>query len=386
MVDKLPFIYMDNNATTELSQDVAGVVMDLVLHNIYGNPSSAHETGAKIRTIIDAARYGVAQSLHCSSDEICFTSGGTEANNLALQGVYSSDVRSPGDLIISGAEHSSIEKTAVALAGEDKLRYIPLKEDGSLDMEWAERLITEDTALVSVMLANNETGVVFPLKQIVELAHDKGALVHCDAIQAYGKIDIDVRELGVDLMSISGHKVHALPGVGALYVRKGVLVHPLFFGGGQENALRSGTENYVGIASLGTVANEITRRKGSMESGLRDAFEMGIKKRIPDIVINGESCTRIPNTSSITFKGVHSMSMLTALSEHGIHASAGPACSSGSARPSPTLIAMGAAEDDAVSTIRFSLSHLTKIMEIARAIDACVVCVESLRQGAGTIS
>jgi len=382
MADKPSMVYLDNNATTELSQDVAGVVMDMVLHNIYGNPSSKHEVGEKVRTIIDAARYGVAQSLGCSSEEIIFTSGGTEANNLALRGVYYPDDTRPSDLIISGGEHASVYATAMDIAGEDRIRQIPILPNGSLDMDFAERLITEDVVLVSVMLSNNITGNIYPIKEIVRLAHDRGALVHCDAVQAYGKIPINVRDLGVDLLSISGHKAHALPGVGALYIRKGIQLHPTLTGGGQESGARAGTENYVGIASLATVANDITRRGGNMESGLRDVFEKGLLKRIPNVIVNGVESQRVPNTSSITFKGVHSASMLTALSEQGIYASAGSACSSGTAKPPRTLISMGMSEEDALSTIRFSFSSMSKIMDVALAVEACVKCAETLRQGA----
>ena len=381
MVNKPTTVYLDNNATTELSQDVAGVVMDMVLHNIYGNPSSAHGVGEKIRTIIDAGRYGVAQSLGCSSEEIVFTSGGTEANNIALRGAYCLDESSPSDLIISAGEHPSVYTTARCIAGEDRVRQIPILSDGSLDMERAQRLISADTALVSIMLANNITGNIYNVKEIVSMAHEHGAIVHCDAVQAYGKIPIDVRELGVDLLSISGHKAHALPGVGALYVRKGIKLHPITTGGSQESGLRSGTENYIGIASLATVANEITRRGGNMESGLRDVFEKGLLKRIPDIVVNGEGSIRVPNTSSITFMGIHAASMLTALSEQGIYASAGSACSSGTAKPPRTLISMDVEEEAALSTVRFSFSTMSKIMDVALAVEACVVCAETLRQG-----
>lgn len=385
MADKASLVYLDNNATTEISQDVAGVVMDMVLHNIYGNPSSAHDLGTKIRTIIDAARYGVAQSLGCSSEEVIFTSGGTEANNLALRGVFDAPAGFPNEVVVSAAEHSSVLRTLEDLATEDGHRVIPLTSTGGLDLEWAERLITEDTSLVSVMLANNETGVIYPVKEIVKMAHKRGALVHCDAVQAYGKVGVDVRELGVDLLTISGHKVHALPGIGAVYVRRGIQIRPSITGGSQESALRAGTENYVGIASLGTVANEITRRDCDMEPGLRDAFETGILKRIPDIVINGRGEPRVPNTSSVTFKGIHAMSMLTALSEQGVLASAGPACSSGSAKPSHVLLASGCSVDDSLSTVRFSFSRMSKLMDAARAIEACVRCAETLRQGAGTV-
>ena len=379
-------VYLDSNASAELSDEVTGIIMDVILHSIFGNPSSTHEKGSKIRTLIDAARYGVAQSLRCSSDEIIFTSGGTEANNLAIRGVYPYDPAQLDQVVITSAEHASVSQTVLAVAGPERVRTIPLKLDGSLDMEWAERLIDDDTRLVSILLANNETGVIFPVKKIAVWAHKHGALVHCDAVQAYGKIPINVKDLGVDLLSISGHKAHALPGIGALYIRKGVLVHPLITGGGQEKGLRSGTENYVGIASLGTVANDITRRKGNMEPGLRDAFELGIRKRIPDIAINGETQPRIPNTSSITFKGIHAISMLTALKEQGIQASAGPACSSDSAEPSKTLLAMGVSREEALSTVRFSFSNMSKMMDAAQAIEACVRCAATLRTGVGLLT
>lgn len=373
-------VYLDNNATTELSQDAAGVVMDIVLHNIYGNPSSSHTVGSKVRTIVDAARYSVAQSLGCSSDEIIFTSGGTESNNLAIKGICGSPELF--GLVISSGEHSSVRESAIKAVGNGSVRYISLTPSGSVDLNVAEEVITEDIALVSVMLANNETGVIFPINEIVEIAHSRGVLVHCDAVQAYGKIPVNVKDLGVDLLSVSGHKVHALPGTGALYVRRGVMLGSQMSGGGHEGGLRSGTENYVGIATLGTVANEIINRKGIISSGLRDAFEAGIKKRIPGVVINGATSDRIPNTSSIVFRGVHSAAMLTALESYGVFASAGSACSSGSTKLSPTLLSMGLEEEDVLSTIRFSFSYMSKIMDSAKAIDACVNCVSALRQGA----
>lgn len=373
-------IYLDNAASTSLSQEAAGVVLDIILSDIYANPSSPHEMGEAVRTLIDAARYGVAQSLGCSSEEIFFTSGGTEANNMALRGTYCLVAGVPSEVVISAGEHASVVNTVDAIADTSHVHTVPLKSSGNIDLAEARRLITEDTSLVSIMLANNETGALFPVKKIVKLAHKVGALVHCDAVQAYGKIPLDVHKLGVDLLSISGHKVHALPGVGALYIRKGVLLHPSITGGGQEFSLRAGTENYIGIASLGTVANEITRHKGNMESGLRDAFETGIRKRIPDIVVNGGDTPRVPTISSITFKGVHAMSMLTALSEHGVHASAGPACSTGSAKLSRTLMAMGLSDEEALSTIRFSFSRLSTMMDTVGAIEATVNMVNLLRK------
>lgn len=376
--------YLDNNATTELSEEASQVVMDMVLHAIYGNPSSNHEPGEKIRLIIDAARYGVARSLGCSSEEIVFTSGGTEANNIALRGVYHQEATKPSGIVISAGEHPSIYKTAGELAGPDNTRIIPLLSDGSLDMYQAERLITEDTTLVSVMLANNITGNIYPIKDIVQLAHSRGALVHCDAIQGFGKVPIDVKDLGVDMLSISGHKAHALAGVGALYIRKGIMLHPLFSGGDQEGGHRSGTENYIGIASLATVANEITYQKGKMSPGMRDVFEKGILRGAPGVKINGVDSLRIPNTSSITFPGIHSLSMLTALAEHGVYASAGSACSSGATSLSKTLLSMGLSEKDAASTIRFSFSSVSKLSELILAIEACVNVVDTLSKSVET--
>ena len=378
-MSKAPLVFLDNNSTTELSQDTSSILMDIVLHNLYGNPSSRHEFGTRIKAILAAARFGVAESLGCSSAEIIFTSGGTESNNLAIRGTYNPAVEQGRNIIISAGEHSSVLYTAEAVAGEDMVVKIPLLSDGSLDLEAAKQLITKDTALVSAMLANNETGVIFPIKEIVAIAHAKGALVHCDAVQAYGKIPVDVASLGVDLLSISGHKVHALPGIGALYIRKGVLVHPTLAGGGQEFGLRAGTENYIGIASLGASANDIHLSKGTMESGLRDAFEVGVKKRVPDIVINGMDTSRLPNTSSITFKAIHVLAMLTALEEEGVLASAGSACASDSVRPSHTLSAMGLSDEDALSTVRFSFSKSSKMMDAATAIEACVKCAKLLR-------
>jgi cysteine desulfurase len=225
--ENLSTVYLDNNATTELSQDAAAIVMDMVINNIYGNPSSSHQIGTRIMEIVHAARYGVALSLNCGIEEVIFTSGGTESNNIALRGTYSNHTDAANDIVISAGEHSSINNTVEAIANEGKIRFIPLKRDGTLDLDWADRLITEDTALVSVMLANNETGVIFPVKEVVKIAHSRGALVHCDAVQVYGKMPIDVRSLGVDLLSISGHKAHSLSGTGALYIRKGVLIHPI---------------------------------------------------------------------------------------------------------------------------------------------------------------
>src|SRR6188508_679791 len=202
-------VYLDNNSTSPLSQEVAGIILDLVVHDIFGNPSSSHMAGVRIKGITEAARYSVSKILSCGQDEIYFTSGGTESNNLAIRGVYNVYSHAYNDIVMSAAEHPSVFNTVKEVASENDIRFIPLLPDGTLDLEWAERLITEETSIVSVMLVNNETGVIFDIKEIVSMAHSRGAIVHCDASQAFGKMPIDVRELGVDLMTISGHKAHA---------------------------------------------------------------------------------------------------------------------------------------------------------------------------------
>jgi cysteine desulfurase len=373
-------VYLDNNSTTEISQDFASIMMDMVINNIYGNPSSAHGYGLKMRTVVEAARYAVAESLGCSPNEMCFTSGGTEANNLAIRGTYNVYSGLNNDVVISAGEHSSVFNTAEAVVPGECLRTIPLTPEGSLDLEWADRLITEDTSLVSVMYANNETGVIFPIKEIVRIAHKRGALVHCDAVQAYGKVELDVKDLGVDLLTISGHKAHALPGVGALYIRKGVQLHPLFSGGRHENGLRPGTENYVGIASLGVVAGEMLTSGISNTAGLRTILETGFKNRINGVKVNGSQSPRLFNTSNVMFHGVSGQVLVEALAEQGVYISAGSACSTGLTKPSRTLISMGLTEEDALSSVRFSLSKITTPSDITQAIEACAKCIPLLRE------
>jgi len=372
------FTYLDSNATTEVSHEAAEAIMDLVLTDVYGNPSSTHEAGIRIRQLIEASRASVSQSLGCSPDAIIFTSGGTEANNIALRGIYNPYASSDNYIVISDGEHSSVENTVKDIAGEELISYIPLNRDGSLDLFAADKLITEDTALVSVMLANNETGVIFPVKEITDLAHSRGVLVHCDAVQAYGKIPINVKELGVDLLTVSGHKVHALPGSGALYVREGVQVRPMFTGGSQERGLRAGSENFVAIASLGAVADNILEGK-LVEPSLRNAFELGIKNRVKDVEVVGQGSLRVPNTTCMIIKGVHSGALLHTLNMRKVYVSAGSACSSGLLRPPKTIVAMGVSDEEAQSTVRVSFSKYSTMADTAYAIEMFVKSIEELR-------
>jgi cysteine desulfurase len=369
-------VYLDNNATTELSETAAAAVMDLVISGVFGNPSSKHTFGRGVREIVETSRLVIADSLNCPPGCLIFTGSGSEANNLAINGVCLSE-DPPNEIAISAGEHSSVYNTALELVGDSRFVVIPLTADGVVDLKAAERLITDRTLLVSVMLANNETGVIFQIPEIVKMAHAVGAIVHCDAVQAYSKMPIDLKKLNVDLMSISGHKAHALPGIGALYVRKGIYLRPLIMGGAHEFGLRAGTENYFGIASLAAAAEEIID-SGYPSPSLRDAFELGLKNAFPGIVtINGEGSPRLPNTSSVTFRGISSVSLLAALDYKGVAASAGSACSSGFIQPSPTLLAMGRTEEEALSTIRFSLSKYTTIEDITFALNACISAIET---------
>ena len=370
MNKKSDIIFLDNNSTTSLSDDAASIVFDIITNDIFGNPSSIHSSGAKIKAIVESSRVSVAKSLGCSPSEIVFTSGGTESNNMAIRGVCEGKLGEFSDIVISAAEHSSIVNTVSCVTG-NSYRIIPMYSHGSLDLEQASNLITEDTSLVSVMLASGTTGAIFQVQDIVDLAHKKGVPVHCDAVQAYGKIPIDVKELGADLVSISGHKAHALPGVGALYIREGIQLRPLITGGKQESGFRSGTENYVGISTLGIVAEEIVLSNMDKVRGLRDTFEAGIKQRISGITIQAEKVGRIPNTSSVTFQGIDALSMVTSLEESGVLASAGPACSSGFLEPAKVLLSMGLSEKQATSTVRFSFSKMSSMADSALAIEAC---------------
>ena len=371
--------YLDSNSTTELSDEVAQVIIEMITMDIYGNPSSLHEYGRRMRQVLDVSREAVGISLNCGPEAIIFTSGGTESNNIALRGVYDPYETRHNKIVISAAEHSSVRNTVYDMVEDDDyIREIPLKRDGSLDISLAAEFINEDVSLVSVMLANNETGAVFPVKEIVEMAHHYGIVVHCDAVQAYGKMPIDVVDLGVDLLSISGHKVHSLPGVGALYARRGILLRPPFSGGAHEFNLRPGTENYLGVASLGMAA-ELIHNKNVVTSELRDLFELGVSSRLSGIEILAKTAQRIPNTSCIAFDGIKSSALLVALNDRNVYVSAGSACASGSVKPSETLLAMGLDESEALSSVRFSFSKYNTVGEAAYAINMVVEAVEELQ-------
>jgi len=382
-------IYLDHNATTPLHPDLRSKVADWLAE--WGNPSSIHWAGRGPKALIREARHNVAATVGCDALELIFTSGGSEANNLAFKGVLGTGPSNGRDqIIISSVEHPSVRKTAEYFEGLGyRVDMVNVSRDGELDVEQFDSLLSEKTAFVSVMLANNETGHLFPVAHVAEQAKRKGALVHCDAVQALGKIPLNVRTLGVDLATFSGHKFYALKGCGVLYARKGVQLTSLIHGGGQERGRRAGTENAPAIAALGEMCSAVNRRRIFAEAlrlrQLRDHMEARILREIPDVRLTGHEGVRLPNTSNMTIKDVDGETLLMNLDVHGFAVSTGAACSSGNPEPSPTLLAMGLTRAEAQSSLRLSLGWETtagEIEEFVTVLKATVVRLRGFQHGA----
>ena len=366
-------IYFDHNATTPIRKEVLEALEPL-LGDIFGNPSSLHNYGQKARHKMEEAREKVAWSIGADLSHIFFTSGGTESNNLAIFGVaYSEKAEKRKKILVSSIEHPSVLEAAKALRNRGfEVHFIPVDPNGVIDLVKMEELVDDHTLLASVMLANNETGVIQPVKEVVSLCKNHGVLVHCDAVQALGKIKVEIEELGVDLLSISAHKVYGPKGVGALYVREGLKLSPLFYGGHQEKGLRPGTENTLGIISFGVAAEmavlDLEKGVGERIKQLRDLLERLIINRIPLVVVNGKG-PRVPNTTNLSFAFIEGEALMLLLNEEGIAVSTGSACSSGSLEPSHVLLAMGLSPEIAQGATRFSLGKDTTREEILRTVD-----------------
>ena len=359
-------VYFDNNATTAVAPEVFEA-MTPFLTRFYGNPSSIHTFGGQVMAHIDTARERVASLLGAQPSEIIFTSCGTESDNGALRSAMFTQ-RGRNKLVVSQVEHPAILNVAKDLERDGvEVVKLPVDAKGRLDMEYAKNVIDEQTALVSIMWANNETGNIQPVRALSELAHAKGALFHTDAVQAVGKVPMDLSEGWVDFLSLSGHKLHAPKGVGALYVRRGVRFHPFVLGGHQESGRRAGTENVASVVGLGMAA-ELAARNIKHENtevrALRDRLEQGILDTIPGVRVNGDLEHRLPNTSSVSFECIEGESILMLLDRHGICASSGSACTTGSLEPSHVLRAMGLPYTAAHGTIRFSLSRYNTPAEV----------------------
>jgi cysteine desulfurase len=375
-------IYLDNNATTPVDPQVAEK-MCAFLRQKFGNPSSLYPIGREVKESVSQARESIAKAIGAQRSEIFFTGSGTEADNWAIRGVLDAhpDKR---EIITSAIEHPAVLRLANDLENKGyKVTYVPVDRDGILDLDFLRSSMTPQTALISIMQANNEIGTIQPLETIVGLAREKGIPVHTDAVQSFGKIDIDVTRLGVDLLTISAHKIYGPKGVGALYIRKGMDVRPFIHGGHQERGLRAGTENTIGIVGFGEAARILLERgKKDREriEKLTDRLKKGIEDRIPKIKFNGHPDKRVKNTLNIAFPGLESEAILLALATKGICVSTGSACSSDSEDVSHVLLAIGLKPEIARSCLRISLGRFNTEDDIPDTLRDLPEIVSKLRQ------
>lgn len=376
----MTFIYLDYNATTPVLPQVIES-MHHALTEGFGNPSSPHARGVQARSLVDKARSQVARLLGCGPEELIFTSGGSEANNHAIKGAAHS-LRDRGrHLITSAVEHPAVSSVCDFLQAEGyEVTVLPVDGTGLVDPADLEAAIRSDTILVSIMHANNETGTIQPIAELARIAHKENAVFHTDAAQSVGKIPVLVDELGVDLLSVAGHKLYAPKGVGALYIRDGVTLSPLIHGASHEQGRRAGTENVPEIAGLGKACEiareELMTRQKHLE-GLRDRLHRAIVEQLPDVQLNGHPSLRLPNTLSLSFPGLNAPSLLDALDNLAV--SAGSACHAQGVEASPVLTAMGIPLDRALGTLRFSTGHFTTEEEVDSA--AAMVCETVRRLG-----
>lgn len=376
-------VYLDHNATTPLDPRVFDA-MSPVLRDVFGNASSLHWYGQQARAVLDQARGEVAALLSATPAEIVFTSGGTEADNLALRGLAGAAREPRRKILYSAVEHHAVLNTARALAEEGwPVAAVRVRENGLLDLEDLDSKLDDQTAVVAVMLANNETGAVQPLAEVVRLAHERGALVHCDGVQAAGKLPVDVRELPVDSLALSAHKIYGPKGVGALFVKRNTRMRAWVRGGSQERNRRAGTENVAGIVGLGRAA-ALARTEMREETGriaaLRDELEARLIREV-GARRNGEG-PRVPNTTNLSFEGADAESLLMALDLAGVAVSTGAACAAGAVEPSHVLRAMGLRPERVQGSIRFSLGRWSTAEDVEQAAGVVVQAVERQRQAA----
>ncbi len=372
-------VYLDNNATSPLLPEVFEAMRPYFIEK-FGNASSIHQQGQQARAAVEHAREQVAELLNCRAAEVVFTSGGTEGDNLALFGIVK-----PGDHVItSSIEHHAVLNSCKRL--EDigcEVTYLPVDAQGLLDPDDVRRAIQPNTRLISVIYANNETGVLQDVNTIGAIAAEADVFFHTDAVQAAGKVPIDVKQIRCDLLTVTAHKMHGPLGAGALYVRKGTLLQPLLYGGRHERARRAGTENLPGIVGLGQAA-EIARLgfdDGSVAriASLRDRLESAVLESVDQVLLNGEGAPRVPNTTNIVFECLEGEAMVIALDLKGLSVSTGAACSSGAIEPSHVLTAMGLSPDRARASIRFSLGKQNTDADIDFALELIPAVVARLR-------
>ncbi len=385
MIEPDKIIYLDNNATTQLDP---AVVEDMLpfLTRYYGNPSSGYRFGTQVRAAIELARERVAALLGCDPAEILFTSGGTESNNAAVNSALQlqPDRR---HIVTTAVEHSATYRHCQDLEKHGhSITFVTVDREGHLDLAQLEEAVGAETAIISVMWANNETGVLFPVADIGRIAREKRVLFHTDAVQAAGKLPIRVTASGATSCSISAHKLHGPKGVGALYINRRSAFHPMLIGGGQENGRRSGTENAAAIIGFGKAADLATQTMEEEQSRvrvLRDRFENTILDQVPASFVNGDRAARLPNTSSMSFDGIESDGALMLLDRQGICCSAGSACRSGSLEPSHVLRAMGLSEARLRGSLRFSFSRFNTEIQVDNALEIIVAAIGKLRAMSG---
>lgn len=370
--------YFDHNATTPLRPDVL-VTFTATLGEVYGNASSIHHFGQRAKQQLETARGQVAWLLGCGPKEVVFTSGGTEANNLALFGALHAGRSRRQHVITSTIEHPAVLNPCSRLERDGvSVTYVPVDEQGLVDPDDIRRALRPETALVSIMHANNEIGTIQPVAEIAASTRERGVLLHVDGVQAAGKLNLDIPSLGADLYSVSAHKLNAPKGVGALYVRPGVRLEPLQYGGRHERERRAGTENVPGAVAFGAAA--ATFREGTTVEPLRDRLEQGICRKIPDVSLNAAEAPRLGNTSSIRFHGIEGEAMVIALDLRGFAVSSGAACSSGAIEPSHVLTAIGLSREQARSCVRVSLGWGNTAEQVDALVDAMADAAVHLRR------
>jgi len=375
-------IYLDHNATTPVDPAVADK-MYAFLKEYFGNPSSLYPIGRKVKELLNEARERVAEGLGAERGEIYFTGSGTEADNFAIFGIVNA-FPERNELIISAIEHPAIIESAKYLENKNvKVTYLPVDSYGTVDLDSLRDALTVRTALVSVMHASNEIGTIQPIEKIAAIAHERGALVHTDAVQSFGKIDVDVRKLGVDLLTVSAHKIYGPKGVGALFVKKGTSIHPYLHGGHQERRMRAGTENTSGIVGFGE-AVRVLKERGKKDrpriEGLAEALKKGIEERIPRVHFNGHPTNRVKSTVNFAFPGLEAEAILLSLATKEIYVSTGSACSEESEEVSHVLTAIGLRPEIARSSIRMSLGRSNTEEDVATVLRVLPEIIDKLRK------
>ncbi|NLT96191.1 MAG: cysteine desulfurase NifS [Clostridia bacterium] len=375
-------VYLDHSATTPVRPEVVQLV-NKYLTETFGNPSSVHAFGREARKGVETAREQIAALIKAKPEEIFFTSGGTEADNMAIVGTAMANQTKGKHIITTQIEHHAVLDTCKSLIKQGfEVTFLPVNPDATIDLELLKSSIRDDTILITMMHVNNEVGTILPIKEVGQIAKEKGIIFHVDAVQSFGKLPIDVNEMNIDLLSASGHKIYALKGTGCLYIRKGTKIAPLFFGGSQERKRRPGTENVPGIVAFGLAAHlagQEMEAEAERLTKLRDKLIDGILEKIPNVQLNGHRTNRLPGHVNVSIRYIEGESLLLMLDMKGIAASSGSACTSGSLDPSHVLLAMGIPHEIAHGSLRMTLGKGTTEEDVDYVLEVLPEIVEKLR-------